>query len=83
MVHRLQHLDELEEKVIIYNTYNMHIIRNRIKENGKLPAGDTCLKEVAAGSPSAVFSSFTSCHPFSASHRLMKPGDPLRTVDRI
>ena len=28
------------------------------------PAGETCLKDVAAGSPVASFNSFTSCHPY-------------------
>ena len=44
------------------------------------PAGETCLKEVAAGSPVASFNSFTSCQPFSASKKLMYPGRPFNTV---
>lgn len=43
------------------------------------PAGLTCLNEVAAGIPRALFNSLTSCQAFRASHRLMKPGDPLTT----
>ena len=35
------------------------------------PAGLTCLNEVAAGIPVASFSSFTNCHPFKASKKLM------------
>ena len=35
------------------------------------PAGDTCLKEVAAGSPVAFFSSLTSCQPLNASKKLI------------
>ena len=44
------------------------------------PAGDTCLKDAAAGSPVAFLSSFTSCQPFKASRKLIYPGFPLRTV---
>ena len=33
--------------------------------------GCTCLNDVAAGIPVASFSSFTNCHPFSASRKLM------------
>lgn len=44
-----------------------------------LPAGLTCLKEVAAAIPRAFFNSRTSCQAFRASHRLMKPGEPLTT----
>lgn len=44
-----------------------------------LPAGLTCLKEVAAAMLRALFSSLTSCHAFRASHRLIKPGAPLTT----
>ena len=47
-----------------------------------LPAGLTCLKEVAAGAPHAVFSSLTSCQPLSASQRLMKPGEPFTTEEK-
>ena len=43
------------------------------------PAGDTCLKEAAAGSPVASFSSFTSCQELKASRKLMKPGLPFST----
>ena len=43
------------------------------------PAGLTCLKEAAAGSPRASLSSRTSCHEFSASRKFMYPGLPLRT----
>lgn len=45
----------------------------------RVPAGLTCLNEVAAGLPRAALSSRTSCHPFRASRRLMKPGDPFTT----
>ena len=34
-------------------------------------AGETCLKEVAAGSPVAFFNSFTSCQPLKASKKLI------------
>ncbi len=44
-----------------------------------IPAGLTCLNEVAAGNPRAFFNSLTSCQAFRASHRLMKPGDPFST----
>lgn len=44
-----------------------------------IPAGLTCLNEVAAGKPRALFNSLTSCQAFRASHRLMKPGDPFST----
>lgn len=44
-----------------------------------LPAGLTCLKEVAAAIPRALLSSLTSCQAFRASHRLIKPGEPLTT----
>ncbi len=44
-----------------------------------LPAGLTCLKEVAAAIPRALFNSRTSCQAFRASQRLMKPGEPLTT----
>ena len=44
------------------------------------PAGDTCLKDAAAGSPVAARSSRTSCHAFAASRKLMYPGVPLSTV---
>ncbi|KAF9409034.1 hypothetical protein HW555_011483 [Spodoptera exigua] len=44
------------------------------------PAGETCLKLVAAGKPRASFSSFTNCHALRASHKLMKPGEPFRVV---
>ncbi|MPC21525.1 hypothetical protein E2C01_014512 [Portunus trituberculatus] len=43
------------------------------------PAGDTCLKEAAAGRLRAALSSLTSCQAFRASHRLMKPGEPFTT----
>lgn len=43
------------------------------------PAGLTCLKEVAAAMPRALFNSLTSCQAFRASHRLINPGDPLTT----
>ena len=43
------------------------------------PAGETCLKEVAAGRSSAAESSLTSAQEFKASRRLMYPGDPDRT----
>lgn len=46
-----------------------------------LPAGLTCLKDVAAAIPRAFFNSLTSCQAFRASQRLMKPGDPF-TTDR-
>lgn len=46
-----------------------------------LPAGLTCLKEAAAGMPSACLSSFTSCQAFRASQRLMNPGEPLTTAN--
>ena len=45
-----------------------------------LPAGLTCLNEAAAGRSSAAFSSLTSCQAFRASHRLINPGDPHKTV---
>ena len=44
------------------------------------PAGDTCLKEVAAGSPVASFSSLTSCQPLNASRKLIYPGLPQSTL---
>lgn len=44
-----------------------------------IPAGLTCLNEVAAGNPRAFFNSLTSCQAFRASHRLMNPGDPFST----
>ena len=40
------------------------------------PAGDTCLNDAAATTPSAWRASFTSIQLFSASHRLMYPGLP-------
>ena len=43
------------------------------------PAGETCLNEVAAGSPVASLSSFTSCHPLNASMKFIYPGLPLST----
>lgn len=46
------------------------------------PAGLTCLKEAAAATPTALRSSRTSCQAFRASHRLMKPGEPLTTGGR-
>lgn len=46
------------------------------------PAGLTCLKEVAADMPRALFSSLTSCQAFRASHRLINPGEPLTTERR-
>ena len=44
-----------------------------------LPAGLTCLNDVAAGSPSDDFTSVTSCQAFKASQRLIKPGEPFKT----
>ena len=44
------------------------------------PAGETCLKEVAAGSPVAFFNSFTSCQPLNASKKLIQPGFPFNTL---
>ena len=35
------------------------------------PAGDTCLKDVAAGSPVAFLSSLTNCQPLNASRKLI------------
>lgn len=46
-----------------------------------LPAGLTCLKEAAAGMPSACLSSFTSCQALRASQRLMNPGEPFTTAN--
>lgn len=43
------------------------------------PAGDTCLNEVAAGSPVAFLRSRTSCQPLKASRKLMYPGLPEST----
>ncbi len=43
------------------------------------PAGLTCLKEVAAGSPVASFNSLTSCQLLKASRKLMYPGRPFNT----
>lgn len=43
------------------------------------PAGETCLKEVAAGRSSAAESSLTRAQEFRASRRLMYPGDPDKT----
>ena len=43
------------------------------------PAGETCLKEAAAGRPVAALSSFTSCQELRASRKLIYPGLPLRT----
>lgn len=37
------------------------------------PAGETCLNDAAAGNPSAVSSSETSCHELRASIRLVYP----------
>ena len=37
------------------------------------------MKEAAAGSPVASFSSFTSCQELKASRKLMKPGLPFST----
>lgn len=45
------------------------------------PAGETCLKLVAAGTPKACFNSLTNCQPFKASQKLMKPGDPFKTTN--
>lgn len=44
------------------------------------PAGDTCLNEAAAGRLSASLSSLTSAYEFSASKRLIYPGDPHKTT---
>ena len=44
------------------------------------PAGETCLKEVAAAMPVFFFSSFTSCQPLRASRKLIYPGLPLIMV---
>jgi len=46
------------------------------------PAGETCLKEVAAGRLRAAESSLTSAQELRASSRLMYPGDPDRTVSQ-
>ena len=35
------------------------------------PAGDTCLKDAAAGMPVAFLRAFTSCHELNASQKLM------------
>ena len=35
------------------------------------PAGETCLKEAAAGRPVASFSSLTNCQLFNASNRFI------------
>lgn len=43
------------------------------------PAGETCLKDVAAGRPVAFLSSLTSCHPLKASRKLIYPALPLST----
>ena len=43
------------------------------------PAGDTCLNDVAAGSPVAFLSSLTNCHPLNASRKLIYPGLPFNT----
>ena len=43
------------------------------------PAGETCLKDAAAGKPVADRSSLTSCQPLSASNKLMYPGRPDNT----
>lgn len=43
------------------------------------PAGLMCLNEAAAGKSIADFNSETSCHPLSASPKLMYPGDPFKT----
>lgn len=52
---------------------------NNIYNKQGVPAGLTCLNDVAAGLPRAALSSRTSCHPLRASRRLMKPGDPFTT----
>ena len=44
------------------------------------PAGETCLKEVAAGRSRAAESSLTRAQELRASRRLMYPGEPDRTV---
>ena len=44
------------------------------------PAGETCLNEVAAGSPVAFFRSRTSCQPLKASRKLIYPGFPESTL---
>ena len=44
------------------------------------PAGDTCLKEAAAGIFVVSFNSFTSCQAFKASRKLIYPALPFRTV---
>ena len=54
---------------------------NALTGGNTLPAGLTCLKEVAAASPRAAFSSLTSCQALRASHRLMKPGEPFTTEE--
>lgn len=56
--------------------YSMSIL----KSNNGNPAGETCLNDVAAGSPVAALSSFTSCHPLNASRKLMYPGLPFKTL---
>ena len=43
------------------------------------PAGDTCLNDVAAGSPVASFNSLTNCHPLKASKKFIYPGFPFKT----
>eukprot|EP00479_Gromia_sphaerica_P010660 TRINITY_DN4970_c0_g1_i1.p1 TRINITY_DN4970_c0_g1~~TRINITY_DN4970_c0_g1_i1.p1 ORF type:complete len:168 (+),score=15.60 TRINITY_DN4970_c0_g1_i1:66-569(+) len=55
----------------------------RISLNGTAtaaPAGDTCLKEAAAGRFNDCRSSETSCQAFNASSRLMYPGFPFSTL---
>lgn len=46
------------------------------------PAGETCLKDAAAGRSKAARSSRTSCHALRASHKLIKPGEPFTTVEK-
>lgn len=44
------------------------------------PAGETCLKEAAAGTFKDFLSSLTKGQELRASRRLMYPGEPERTV---
>lgn len=44
------------------------------------PAGDTCLKEAAAGRLRVSWSSLTRAYEFKASKRLIYPGEPQSAV---
>jgi len=68
------------ESFSLFMTNRLNFINVFHINHKSLPAGLTCLNDVAAGVPHADLSSFTSCHPLSASSRLMNPGEPFTTV---